>query len=259
MIPLVLGLNSISTLGATGRRNSSWAVVFRRRAVVSGVEPEVSPKDLNRAPRSPNVWRLAGILALVFVISASGLWTAGWLVNHNSGRRIVESKQTATHAEGGNGDQQKMMNRFHCMFTAFQRDGNHVPIPIRRAPIGGKALYSWRAEMSGYFFNWDVSWDRSQSWDSPSNRGLVWRSSCFSADEISVRAKYQSSETGEKLFPETNVMAIIGPGTPFGDGDTPPLPLAGLPPGESCSLNREHRVFPGRHLVISIFATCRRR
>ena len=85
--------------------------------------------------------------------------------------------------------------------------------------------------MSGYFFNWDVSWDRSQSWDSPSNRGLVWRSSCFSADEISVRAKYQSSETGEKLFPETNVMAIIGPGTPFGDGDTPPLPLAGLPPG----------------------------
>ena len=57
------------------------------------------------------------------------------------------------------------------------------------------------------------------AWDDPGNKQLV---------ELSFFYAY--GLTGTKPFPETNILAITGPGTAFGDGKGPPLAMKDVPP-----------------------------
>lgn len=85
-----------------------------------------------------------------------------------------------------------------------------------------RPLYSWRVEIWPYLEGWKDPWDPSQPWDHPLNKKLAVFSSFYSY-EASRRADNQP-------FPETNLLAITGPGTAFGDGTAPPMALKNVPP-----------------------------
>ncbi|MEN6449568.1 MAG: hypothetical protein ABFC96_03670 [Thermoguttaceae bacterium] len=115
---------------------------------------------------------------------------------------------------------------------AFLRN---LPCPVRRAPVteflsyvngDGKPLYSWRAELSNFTMTQD-NWNEKLAWDSPVNRVLMWRDGCFAAD--STLRPTEESVRRQKSFPQTVIMAIVGPGTAFGDNKKQ-TPLKGLPP-----------------------------
>ncbi len=128
------------------------------------------------------------------------------------------------------------MNRFigtYCILVRLRG----LPFPVRNAPVkdrlgkvngSGAALHSWRAEVSDFAWCWDVGWDGSQPWDSAADRGLMWRDWCFSADGT-PKATADSVQR-QTSFPQTVMVAIVGPGTAFGDGRTR-TPVRGMPPG----------------------------
>jgi len=86
----------------------------------------------------------------------------------------------------------------------------------------GRSLYSWRAEVAQYADSWwQGSWDRSQPWDSPANKAIrdfPWRY-CYDAFG---KGDWQIPT---KFSPETNMLAITGPGTAFGGPDEAPRSL----------------------------------
>jgi hypothetical protein len=111
-----------------------------------------------------------------------------------------------------------------------------LPFPVQRAPFvygkfdvngDGQDLYSWRARISNYGCRWEWTWDESKPWDSPDNRGLMQRSPLFAADH--TPAQTRESLASSQSFPDTVIVAIVGPGTAFGEGKTS-TPLKGLPP-----------------------------
>jgi hypothetical protein len=136
------------------------------------------------------------------------------------------------------------MTRFLGLYH-FVASLRYLPFPVRKEPLGdypfrvngdGKALYSWRAEVSDLGFPWPVCWDRSQPWDSPANRGLIWRDQIFAGDHTPMPT--EDSIRRQKSFPQTVMVAIVGPGTAFADGrvQTPLIELSPraallLPPG----------------------------
>jgi len=124
---------------------------------------------------------------------------------------------------------------FQVMYTKFMQLRD-LPFPVRNAPVrdrpgrvngDGKALYSWRAEISDLLWDWAVDWDERQAWDSPVNRGLMWRDRYFAADNMLYQT--EDSVRRQKSFPQTIIMAIVGPGTAFGDNKKQTR-LKGLPP-----------------------------
>ena len=111
----------------------------------------------------------------------------------------------------------------------------HLPYPvIRRGSTGqstatsshngtDRSLYSWRVEIAPYLVAWHGTWDPSQPWDHAINKELVELSSFYTYDRSWVNKPTQS-------FPETNLLAITGPGTAFGDGKETPMALKNVPP-----------------------------
>lgn len=97
------------------------------------------------------------------------------------------------------------------------RDGLHVGT--------GRPLYSWRVKTIPYLISWHGPWDPLQPWDSPTNRVLAELSFLYDYADST-----KSAAGGSKAFPETNVMAITGPGTAFGDGEEPPKALRDVSP-----------------------------
>lgn len=87
----------------------------------------------------------------------------------------------------------------------------------------GRPLYSWRVEIVRYLMGWHGSWDRSRPWNDASNERLVELSTFYAYDAV-------GPEGHPKWFPETNVLAITGPGTAFGDGADLPSALSDVPP-----------------------------
>jgi hypothetical protein len=87
----------------------------------------------------------------------------------------------------------------------------------------GVPHYSWRVEIIPFLEAWHGTWDPSQPWDSPANRQLVERSSFYAFGGTGPEGYPQS-------FPGTNVLAITGPGTAFGDGRGRPMALKDVPP-----------------------------
>ena len=112
-----------------------------------------------------------------------------------------------------------------------------LPFPVRNAPVrgrpnhfvngDGKALYSWRAEMSDSAFPWHYTWDESLAWDSPVNHSLMWRDWCFAADNTPDQT--HESVKRQKSFPQTVIVAIVGPDTAFGNNKKQNV-LKDLPP-----------------------------
>jgi hypothetical protein len=109
----------------------------------------------------------------------------------------------------------------------------NLPYPVRRESVGqslengsdggiGRPLYSWRVEIVPYLVSWHGSWDESQPWNQPANKQLVELSCFYAYDATGPEGRPQS-------FPETNALAITGPGTAFGDGKEPPRALKDVP------------------------------
>ena len=72
--------------------------------------------------------------------------------------------------------------------------------------------------------NWKGAADDNQPWDSRANRQTLGLSSFYTHYEAKDWVAHG------QLFPETNILAIVGPGTAFGeDRGEGPKPLAGIP------------------------------
>ena len=111
----------------------------------------------------------------------------------------------------------------------------HLPHPIvRQGSIGpstepsppkvtDRPLYSWRVEIIPYLESWHGTWDPSQPWDHPLNKQIIELSSFYTYDATRLKGNPQS-------FSETNLLAITGPGTAFGDGKGLPMTLKNIPP-----------------------------
>jgi hypothetical protein len=118
---------------------------------------------------------------------------------------------------------------------SFSENCRRLPYPIRRAPFPednvikpngtGRALHSWRWEVLGMVASWmRPPWDGTQPWDSPARRASLALSDYYTYDEA------KDWVADGKLFPETNILAITGPGTAFGeDRGEPPKRLDKLP------------------------------
>jgi hypothetical protein len=115
----------------------------------------------------------------------------------------------------------------------------HVPLPFFRespkpprdicTPNGtGRPTCSWRVAIIPYLECWHGSRDAFKPWDSPANRDLVERSTFYSYD--STHISRDAAEPDGKSFPETNVLAITGPDTVFGDGEETPKAIQDVPP-----------------------------
>lgn len=113
------------------------------------------------------------------------------------------------------------------------REGQ-LPYPSRRAPYRrgglrkspngtGPPLYSWRFSII-WAMLLEYDGNDKLTWDSPGNRDAL---------EVSFLYSYENADTWidrGQLFPETNIFAITGPGTAFGDGDSElPACLAEVP------------------------------
>lgn len=117
--------------------------------------------------------------------------------------------------------------------TNYSDAFGHLPFPIRResiappteigAPNGtGRVLHSWRVELVPFLMSWHGALDPSQPWNHQSNQQLVDFSSFYAYNAIGPKNHTHS-------FPETNVLALTGPGTAFGDGEHTPRALKDIP------------------------------
>ncbi len=86
-----------------------------------------------------------------------------------------------------------------------------------------QVLYSWRAEIVPDLDSCGGAWDPSRAWDDPSNRELAKLSSVYAYDTSGLGR-------GPASFSETDILAITGPGTAFGDGREPPKALKDIAP-----------------------------
>jgi len=87
----------------------------------------------------------------------------------------------------------------------------------------GQILYSWRVEIVPDLDCATARWDPTRTWDDPSNQELVRFSSVYAYDITGWKAATEP-------FRETNILAITGPGTAFGDGIEPPKALKSIAP-----------------------------
>lgn len=108
----------------------------------------------------------------------------------------------------------------------------HLPYPVVQARRSkqlnpsdeiGRPLYSWRVEIIPYLESWHGRWDPAQPWDHPANNQLAEMSSFYVYSATGPKGRLQP-------FPETNLLAITGPGTAFGDGIKQPMALKDVPP-----------------------------
>lgn len=163
--------------------------------------------------------RLVHLLAAAVVITAIGLVV--WMIQagRNSSIREATRIQFGTVAIS-------LMNyseyrgRLPCPVV---KEGFALSTTTSPPQRTDQPLYSWRVEIVPYLEAWHGGWDPSQPWDHPLNRHLVELSSFYTY-------KFSELKTKSPLFPDTNILAITGPGTAFGDGSEPPMVLKQVPP-----------------------------
>lgn len=119
---------------------------------------------------------------------------------------------------------------------SFSARIGHLPFPVRRAPFPaknwefapngtGRPLRSWRCAIISTMVNWRGESDCNQPWDSPANRETLGLSDFYAYDEA------KDWVANGRLFADTNILAITGPGTAFGeDRGQPPMRLSDVPP-----------------------------
>jgi len=163
--------------------------------------------------------RARWLIAIAAVLLVSGL--AVWMVqmalkssNHKSTRMDIMSVSMA--------------------LRNYSKFRGHLPYPEVRSetarrsteagpPSGtGRPLYSWRVEIVWYLESWHGTWDPSRAWDHPINKQLLELSSYYAYGATGLKAYTQS-------FPETNIVAITGPGTAVGDGKELPMSVKNVP------------------------------
>jgi prepilin-type processing-associated H-X9-DG protein len=173
-------------------------------------------------------WRLRRWL-IVIGVALSMLGVTVWIVI------------TARDGESREATRRNFAEVALCLINYSESRG-HLPFAVRQeaeqqsrqdGPVNGtgRALYSWRVSLIVYLQAWRGSWDKAQPWDHPSNQELVDFSSFYAYDVDERR--------GNASFPPTNVLAITGPGTAFGDGSERPRAIKDIPP--SCILAVETR------------------
>ncbi len=116
----------------------------------------------------------------------------------------------------------------------FSNVNGRLPYPVVRRktaaqlyhaspPDGGdEPLYSWRVELVAFLESWHGKWDPSQPWDHPANKQIVELSYFYAFDPFGPNRRLRP-------FPETNLLAITGPGTAFGDGEERPRSVTDIP------------------------------
>jgi len=129
------------------------------------------------------------------------IWIAG--VDH----------QSRNHGEKA--DRGEIIGAFQAVYgTLYFLE--HLPFPTRRGPIvkhsseingKGPPFHSWRAELADYQFNWQILWDEYKPWDSPANRGLMYRDLYYPAVGTKPATK-EAVERGDP-FPDTVIMAFF--------------------------------------------------
>jgi hypothetical protein len=102
---------------------------------------------------------------------------------------------------------------------------------------GGAPLYSWRVELVSYLQAWHGTWDPAHPWDHPANRELAELSSFYNFGAEEARDPQAS-------FPETDILAITGPGTAFGDGQRAPMALKDIPPATILAVETQRSGIP---------------
>ena len=179
-------------------------------------------------------WRIAVIVAVILANLAFNSWAVYGLCRANA-------RASGTGEKGPVGVQLALqvparttMDHFLRIYSVFA-SVRSLAFPVRYAPVNkcydgvngnGKALYSWRVEIGTVCYPDHSGWDLSQPWDSGVNRGLSCLNGLFSADQTPPR---EDSVRCQRTFPDAVALAIVGPGTAFGEGKTR-TPLKGLPP-----------------------------
>lgn len=174
---------------------------------------EVAPQ-----PR-PRRWPVVLIaVATVVVVAGLAVWTL----------------QTVLNASGQEFARRGLLYVSMALVSYSDVHG-HLPYQaVRQEPSGqskeagppdgaGGPLYSWRVEIVPYLESWHGTWDPSQPWDHPANRQLVELSSFYAFGAT-------GPEGSPQAFPETNLLAITGPGTAFGDGTGRPMAVKAVAP-----------------------------
>ncbi len=136
---------------------------------------------------------------------------------------------------GGSEAPRKAILQVSLGLVNYSEYHGHLPYPSVRIaspawseesvpPDGtGRPTYSWRVELVSYLESWHGTWDPSLPWYDPTNKQLKVFSSFYA---YGLPGPKDLSQT----FPETNLVAIKGPGTAFGDGLTQPRALKDIPP-----------------------------
>ncbi len=190
-------------------------------------EPTQLPLQSNRSRNKlRTVCKWIAIAAVVCIVLGLFVW---WVqIQHNKSIRKLTTRDFL---------------HIGMAFAGRSQRTGHLPYPVRRQsakpekdieditdPNGtGRPLFSWRVDILDNLGSGPVTWDWQQPWDSPANRTLLEWNSFYSYYpwDPSENAAQGSVED----FPETNVMAITGPGTAFGDGDKEqPKSLKDVPP-----------------------------
>lgn len=128
--------------------------------------------------------------------------------------------------------------QFHRVALALwdQRDlgQDHLPYPVvrdlegqgfhwdpRKVKNTGAPLCSWRADLIPSLQCWAGVRDETQPWNSPVNdEARKWFAPFFS---------YSSYALSREPDAETNILAVTGPGTAWGDGEEKPKSLIEIP------------------------------
>lgn len=179
--------------------------------------PKSLPLVASSTPTSLQAVLVLAAVAVVLAVTGLVLWMIQ--VIHDSNDRKATRSQFASVAVG-----LVTYSEFHGQLPypvvrQGQPDRLTVASPIKEAD---RPLYSWRVKIVPYLAGWHGTWDPSQPWDHSINKNLLEMSKFYS---YSVDGKTDTS-----AFPETNLLAIMGPGTAFGDGIGRPLALKAVPP-----------------------------
>ncbi len=183
-------------------------------------------------------WMVAVAVALATL--AAGIW----------GARTVRQMETRQKTDRHFREIALALQDYaECEARCLQVANGRLPFPVRRAALRqpheatlglpeqlaqrlyrsngkGETLFSWRAEITPYLENSGAGLNRLKRWDEHPNREvLLWYSVYYSYGDDN------GCQTGRKPFPDTNAMAVTGPGTAFGDLAHPPKSLADVPSG----------------------------
>jgi|GEM_PF-3158110 len=116
-------------------------------------------------------------------------------------------------------------SEFHGHLPPISQFGPLRPATVTSpANTNGRMLYSWRVAIWPYLTSWHGVWDPEEAWDHPANRQLMELSGLYSYQGRAIRLREPND-----AFADTNVLAITGPGTAFGDHVESPSGIEEIP------------------------------